>query len=84
MLVMVKQALNELYNKQDEMAEKIEAVEDETKDLKKETRKVDRKSVMLKKIINTYQRSTSWGILCVISGWRQATCLSKKIILNHI
>ncbi len=38
-----KQALNELYNKQDEMAEKIEAVEDETKDLKKETRKVDRK-----------------------------------------
>ena len=37
------QALKELYNKQDEMAEKIEAVEDETKDLKKETRKVDRK-----------------------------------------
>ena len=31
-----KQALNELYNKQDEMAEKIEAVEDETKASKKD------------------------------------------------
>ena len=38
-----KKALNGLYKKQDEMAEKIEAVEDETKDIKKETRKVDRK-----------------------------------------
>merc|ERR1711988_1563914 len=38
-----KKALDGLYQKQDEMSEKIEAVEDETKDIKKETRKVDRK-----------------------------------------
>ena len=38
-----KKALDGLYAKQDEMSEKIEAVEDETKDIKKETRKVDRK-----------------------------------------
>ena len=34
-----KQALNELYKKQDEMSDKIEAVEEETSDIKKQVKK---------------------------------------------